>query len=472
MTYLGLSFLAPAVGIFPYLLIAGWPQRLPGIGLWTLLIVGNVGVALMLVIMAYTVAFFGAFTPDRVVKRRFIRFLLRGPIQATVVVMIIVGASKAEGFLGIPSFRLILFGVVAAILLIQLAIELAKPVIDRLLYKRDREEIAWLQELSNRLLTTTDLHQFLENVLTAICDLLRTASAFVAIVSNGDAQMIVVSGQENEVAPPGETLGAIAEGTLPPHLEKHGIFFTWDGYWLLPLRSRVGDAVTGVLGVSARTAVPNLSEQEGEGLATLVAQIEAALEDLRIQQGLFATLKQIMPQIEDIQRRRSLLRYEGAAALQVLTNLVGDPDFPRWVRDALSHYWGGPKLTHSPLLNLQVVERASQEHGGTVNALRAVLQRAIERLRPEGARSMTAAEWLLYNILELKFIRGYKVRDVALRLAMSESDLYRKQRLAISEAARALAEMERQEQLKPAGSSEPVGTRVSDESFQAVGGEI
>ena len=50
-----------------------------------------------------------------------------------------------------------------------------------------------------------------------------------------------------------------------------------------------------------------------------------------------------------------------------------------------------------------------------------------------------------YNILELKFIRGYRVRDVALRLAMSESDLYRKQRVAIEEVARMLAEMERQE---------------------------
>jgi DNA-directed RNA polymerase specialized sigma subunit len=56
---------------------------------------------------------------------------------------------------------------------------------------------------------------------------------------------------------------------------------------------------------------------------------------------------------------------------------------------------------------------------------------------------MTAAEWLLYNILELKFIQGMRVRDIAHRLAMSESDLYRKQRVAIEEVARSLAEMEK-----------------------------
>jgi hypothetical protein len=51
---------------------------------------------------------------------------------------------------------------------------------------------------------------------------------------------------------------------------------------------------------------------------------------------------------------------------------------------------------------------------------------------------------MLYNILEMKFLEGRKVRDVALRLAMSEADLYRKQRVAIEAVARAIAEMERQ----------------------------
>jgi hypothetical protein len=51
---------------------------------------------------------------------------------------------------------------------------------------------------------------------------------------------------------------------------------------------------------------------------------------------------------------------------------------------------------------------------------------------------------MLYNILEKKFLEGRKVRDVALRLAMSEADLYRKQRLAIEAVAQAIADMERE----------------------------
>jgi DNA-directed RNA polymerase specialized sigma subunit len=55
---------------------------------------------------------------------------------------------------------------------------------------------------------------------------------------------------------------------------------------------------------------------------------------------------------------------------------------------------------------------------------------------------MTRAEWILYNILDLKFVQGLRVRSIASRLAMSESDLYRKQRVAIEQVAQALADME------------------------------
>ena len=66
----------------------------------------------------------------------------------------------------------------------------------------------------------------------------------------------------------------------------------------------------------------------------------------------------------------------------------------------------------------------------------------IEQQRPSGERQMTTSQWLLYNILDLKYIQGKRVREVASQLAMSESDLYRKQRTAISEVARAITEME------------------------------
>jgi hypothetical protein len=139
------------------------------------------------------------------------------------------------------------------------------------------------------------------------------------------------------------------------------------------------------------------------------------------------------------------VRYVGEQALAGFS-VVEDAEFRQWVRDALSHYWGGPKLTESPLLSLRVVERAARQYDDNVlQGLRDVLKQAVERLRPRGQRQMTTPEWILYNILELKFLQGRRVREVARRLAMSESDLYRKQRVAIEEVAQALAEMEREE---------------------------
>jgi hypothetical protein len=454
MAYLMATFAAPAAGVFPYLLLAGWPSYAPDLALWLLLVLGNVAITLMLVLLAYSVTFFGALTPDRVVKRRLARFLLRGPFLAMVLVVVILATSQAGGWIGLPSNRLMLFGVVGLVLLMQLAIELTKPWLDRALYRQDHPEIEWLQQLSSRLLTTTDLRQFLENVLTALCDLLRVETAFVAVIDGGKPHLEVVCGSlepgaADQLLPEAWRVSATAvmngEVSDERQLERHGDLFVWDGYWLAPLHTKGQDVVVGVLGVTARAPEPDLSPQEQVGMEALLAQAAAALEDRQLQQGIFGALEQIIPEIEDIQRRRGVVHYVGEEALAGFS-VVEAPEFRQWVRDALNHYWGGPKLMTSPLLALSVVARAVGEHDGNVmRGLRAVLEQAIERQRPDGQQVMTAPEWILYNILELKFLQGRRVREIARRLAMSESDLYRKQRIAIEAVARTLAEMEREE---------------------------
>jgi len=95
-------------------------------------------------------------------------------------------------------------------------------------------------------------------------------------------------------------------------------------------------------------------------------------------------------------------------------------------------------------MRFKIVRDAMEEHAGNqANALRAILRLAIEQVRPEGERRFTP-EWILYNILEMKFVEGRKVREIAARLAMSEADLYRKQRIAIDTVAGIIAEMESQ----------------------------
>jgi hypothetical protein len=104
-----------------------------------------------------------------------------------------------------------------------------------------------------------------------------------------------------------------------------------------------------------------------------------------------------------------------------------------------------------------VHERLSQHDHVPAKAIRAVLQEAIERLRPDGERSMTASEWMMYNILELKFIQGQRIRDITRRLAMSDSDFYRKQRVAIEQVASTLIQMEQANTQEPAEDWPPDG---------------
>lgn len=452
MTYLAISFAAPGLGVFPYLLLASRPTFIPPTALLFLVLIGNVGVALMIVVMAYSVAYFGVLTPDRVIKHSLIHYLLRGPFVGTCVIMVMLAMPKAERILGLPRDTVLIFAVVATIVLLQVLINLTKPFIDRLIYLQDRAEITWLQELDKRLLTTTDLKQFLENVLTSLCELLRVRKGFVVVMAGGRPQIEAHCGSLRACRDFVDScdLGALArpvseeEETSPP---KNGGFIARDGYWLHPLRTKAGDATLGILGVEAREPEPNLTAEEQEVVEALISQAEVALEDRSLQQGIFTVLRSIIPEIELIQRWRGTVRYTGSPGLETIeSSPLYAPDFQQWVKDALSHYWGGPKLTESPLLKLKIVEEALRENDGNpAKALRAVLNQAIESLKPEGERRMTTSEWILYNILEMKFIQGRRVRDIAGRLAMSESDLYRKQRVAIEEVAKTLVDMEQQE---------------------------
>jgi len=453
MTYLALAFVAPALGVFPYVMLASIDILLPTSVLLALVLMGNLGVALMIVVMAYPVAYFGVLMPDRVVKQRLAEFLLRGPLAATVVIVLLQTIPKVDRIWGLSRDTILFTTVVASLVLLQLGITLAQPLIDRLLYRQDGDEIAGIRQLDKRLLTATDMQQFMENLLSAVCDTLRVPTAFVAVAEKGQLRRDAFYGQAERVNAflAACDLGALVQTpspiSLPAHLESvfNGTLpVVRERFWVFPLRANSGEVILGALGIQTERDLATLSGDEASALTTLVSQAENALADRHLQQSLFGALEQIIPEIEVIQRRRGTVRYAGSPPVQPIDeSLIYAPEFPQLVKDALSHYWGGPRLSDSPLLRLAVVRRALREHDGQpIKALRAVLLSAVEALRPSGERKMATREWLLYNILDFKFLRGERVSYVANRLAMSESDLYRKQRVAIEEVARNLARME------------------------------
>jgi hypothetical protein len=464
MNYLLLGFIAPGVGVFPYLIalsrFSGAPES--NTFLFVLSILGNVLVAAMVVIMNYTVSYFGALTPDRVVRYRMVRFLLRGPAVAILAILAIQTVPTIEEWLGLPR-DIVLFSVITGVIICsQLFLSFSKSVVDRLIYREDKDEIAWLRELDRHLLTTTDLRQFLENHLVALCELLRVESGFVASVVDDDLvlEVMVGSGEAHARLRSGGEWGATLERTtvaasgVVPHSER--------GFWLWPLAEGAPEEgvrlTLGLLGVEARTDAPILNRDEAAVVESMVERITSALIDRRLQQSVFVTLRTIIPDIARIQSMRTVVPYleadstRSAADAMLDPSPVDDPEFEAWVKDALSHYWGGPKLTQSPLLGMRTVSATmDRTDDDPTKALRLVLASALERLKPEGKQNFTAPEWLLYNILEMRFIQGRRVREIADRLAMSESDLYRKQRVAIGNLARVLGEMEQESALLAPG---------------------
>lgn len=436
MAYLSIGFLAPALGVFPYLLIIGWPAVLPGTLLWSLLIVGNLAIALMLALIAYSVAFIGTLTPERVIKHRLVRFLLRGPATALLALSAFGAGLTLERAWGLGSYTLSLVVAAIVIILAQLAVELAKPLLDLALYREGQEEVAQIQELSQRLLTTADLRQFLENLLAAMCELVSSEGGFIATLEKDHLHREIWCGHQI-------SREEVANFPIPEAaktLQQDG-FLVWNNYWIAPIRDKSGDVLLGLLGLrQPETSLP-LPPAKEERLLRLLSQASTALDDRRLQQFVFMALTPLLSELGEIQRLRGALRQKDepvAELSQVDAEKISDQ-----IHDALSHYWGGPRLTKNPLIEFEVVQQAIPEHDySSIKALRAVLSEGIERLRPEGERKLTAPEWLLYNILEMKFLRGQKVREVAMQLAVSESDLYRKQRIAIENLAKIIADME------------------------------
>jgi hypothetical protein len=335
---------------------------------------------------------------------------------------------------------------VALLLIMEYLITLAAPHWERWLFHGgDRQSVELVQRLEERLLTTSDLRQFLESVLAAVCDRLQASNAFVAGLGQNGLDMVVTIGSHHILEK--EDLSA---DLLEQFSEngRHEDLFTWGDYWLMPLfaQNREDHDLLGLMGVM-RQPGQSMDAEQGEAFALLAQRAALALEDRRAQEQLFTSVEALTPAVELIQNLRAATRYGGGGAL---SELLTQPELPfeqgtflGWVKDALTHYWGGPKLSESPLIKLRIVQQALEEHeGNPTNALRAILRQAIDRVRPEGERRFTA-EWILYNILELKFMEGRKVREVALRLAMSEADLYRKQRVAIEAVANAIFEMEK-----------------------------
>lgn len=451
MAYLQFAILTPALGIFPFSALL--PQTdVFSLNIVLLVNIANLIVILMLIFLSYPLSFFGSDKPDRVVKVELLRFLLRGPGTGMLALATIILTTQATQILGLSGEDFTPFAVVAIVLLWQWSIALALPYLEkRLIYNDDSDEqIAKLQDLSDRILTRTDITQLIDATLQAACDYFRIPAAFVAIYNGTSFEIISQIGNnlteaslQDAKLTPLQALGDIEEA-------DEDEFYSWGDYQITPLftqRQNNGDPsqryLIGIMGFIGDESVTMVPEAEEPMLTSFVKRTQQTLDDLMLQTEIFAALEGLLPQISTTRARADAIEYRPGRAASIATSRQPSRDeMYEQVRAALRHYWGGPGISRSRLLDMVIVQEEMKQAGNPTQALRNTIVRAIDRLRPDGERSMFGNEWIIYNILDLRFIEGKKVKEVTKRLSMSDADFYRKQRVAIDAITDTLLLME------------------------------
>lgn len=459
---LGCIIAAP-VAVYPYLLLTSSSNLNLNYLFWILLVLGNLVIGFLFAVLTLQIVYFATSgSPERVVRVRLYKYLARVPLAATLALVALILVDRNATLLGLSNQTATAFAVVTTVILVEWMIHTFKRPLERIFQLDDDPDVRRIQQLSERILTTRELRDFLEGILTNACNILRSPAAFVVAFTAGGPQLEQAVGQliDEDALSQDPTLvelfnngtGGAANGSDASDevwneikSVENGDSIQWQDYILRPLYDHQHQELLGILGMRQPESAAPFTVQEQQFFDRLVDQVAIALEDRFLQQQVFAAVEGLLPQITAFQQRRSAAVVgEGALpAYDDAAQVIEDPGFSGMVKDALSHYWGGPKLSESPLLGLHVVQEALDVNdGNATKAMREILERAIEYQRPEGSRSWTNPEWILYNILELKFVEGRKVRDIARRLAMSESDLYRKQRVAIENVAKTILEME------------------------------
>lgn len=441
ISYLLVGVVFLAIGSFPYMHFGSSFALSYPLLFIALVVFGNVGIFLCLLTMAYAVGFFGVPWPDRVVRSRLLKWLLRGPITVFLMLMVLTFTIQLSDYFGERYTVAVPIVAVITVLVSEHLITLAYPVIERALFSHGEDDNFYLlQNLSDRLISLRDLRQFLDAIMAAVCDQFQVTTGFVAAIGDEGWEIVFHVGDWKKISRSNFDQ-FLVEKVSDLDGRANAIMYSSEEFWLYPLVSFEEDRLIGLIGVEMNQ-VQSFDPAIMEPMKVLGRRATLALEDRLLQKQLFKGLEELSPKVASIQRLRAAFRFDQSGILDEINDLEQTKDITTWVKDAMSHYWGGPKLSTSPLVDLEVVRGELAEHNGnSVNALRTVLRRALDQVKPEGEKRF-APEWILYNILEMKFIEGYKVREIAARLAVSEADLYRKQRVAIEAMAQAIIDME------------------------------
>ncbi len=438
MLYLILGVAGVLAGSFPLLLFgSGLLISQHPVVFWTLSVIGNALVTAMVLLLAYSVTNFSVPWSDRLSRLRMLEWILRGPVTASLTLWIVTMINRTSDTLGLRVAGLNTFATVFAIIVLEYLAGLAMPFIERSsLVGLGKEDYAIFRDFQGMMVFKPELETFLEALTGALCDRFQARNGFFAVMDeSGKVDSMIAAGGSEQIP---ENLLA----SLPAYFSENGDEPYREEPWVIfPVISRAHETAVflGVLGLSDPSAMLDTEN----GRATLEDALSNARTVLR-QRRYLTTAFQVLRGSTASDTKNS---FRSGSVLNDQSLLTDDSEVENvtaWTKDALSHYWGGPRLSDSPLLELEVVKSTAEEMNDTpTNALRSVLKKALEKLRPEGERAYNG-EWTLYNIIDLKFFEKEKVKDIVRRLAMSEADFYRKQKVAVEAMAKEIIRMEQE----------------------------
>ncbi len=438
MVYLVVGAIGLFFGLFPYLIFESSIGVLNSLTFWFLSSILYLASWILLIIMTYAISFFGFSVPDREIKNRLFHWIFRGPLTASVTLGLTTLIRRTGNILGKDFVMLEILVMVACIVLLEHLYTLLFPKMEKILFRgKDLHELERIRSLEERLFTKNDFNQFAEIILAALCDRIRATSAVLYLKQNGGYEKPVEIGDASRI------VEKVTKFNFDFNREwANKTILRWNGMVVIPIRNtreiENGVMISGFIGLD-RMKRTDLDPEQVRAVNLLLNRLYTAIADYQQQQKMLYSLELLEPQMDEIQNLLAAGRF---ANINMSINLEDTEQLNKWVKDALAHLWGGPKLSGNSLMQLTVVQYRADESGETLTkALRALLQDAINSIRPEGERQYTN-DWLLYNILDFKFNENMKMRDIAKRLALSEADLYRKQRIAIDGVVKKIVEME------------------------------
>jgi hypothetical protein len=282
MGYLITGAIAPALGSFPFLLYNSQIALEHSLGFWSISAFSNLIVGGLIVLMAYAVAFFGVPWPDRVVKSRLLKWIIRGPVTAIITLGLVTVFRRAGNLAGNPYSSMVPIVMVFSILICEYVVTLFSPVWERVLfYGKDQKDLVFLHNLERSLLTRNDLSQFLEVILAAARDRLQAAGAFVAAINGEGMELVKTTGKTDwpDGEDPRSELSDIvqrADGMMD--------VFLWNNSLILPLYDKRVEDKPELLGLLGMTGMKSdhLEFEQKQSLDQLAARATIALRDSHI----------------------------------------------------------------------------------------------------------------------------------------------------------------------------------------------